>query len=107
MSTVEVSFLGENFAGQMNEMRGWLDHRHLELRAFRQFADGEAISCRLGFAKKQDAIAFADAFGGRVLVSNRLRTGPGLTPIAPDMESVVSEFGTSVLPAKGKFSSES
>jgi hypothetical protein len=67
MSAVEVSFRGESFASQMSEMRGWLDHRHLEPRAFRQFANGEAISCRLGFARKLDAIAFADAFAGRIL----------------------------------------
>ena len=50
----------------MSEMRSWLDNREISPSLFRL----EAGCYRLEFARKSDAVTFAEAFGG-YLVEDR------------------------------------
>lgn len=64
--SVELTITETNLVGRMNEMRTWLDHRHIEPAMFR-FVDGEAPGeFRVNFSSEADAAAFAEQFGGKV-----------------------------------------
>jgi hypothetical protein len=69
--TVDVRFTGNEVVGLMSNMRTWLDHRRLEPNTFRQITERDAASFRLEFKNEHEAEAFAQAFGGRVVVSPR------------------------------------
>jgi hypothetical protein len=63
---VELTIAETIFIGRMNEMRTWLDHRHIEPTMFR-IVDGEAPGeVRISFSSEGDATAFATEFGGEV-----------------------------------------
>ena len=66
MHTVNVPRANRPLAGMMGEMRSWLDSRELIPSLFRI----EQGCYRLEFARKSDAVRFADAFGG-CLVDDR------------------------------------
>jgi hypothetical protein len=61
---VEVPVTDENFVGQMNRMRAWLDHRHIEPNSFTLSYAGAQKGVRVLFAGESDAAAFAEEFGG-------------------------------------------
>ena len=60
MHIVNVPRANRPLAGMMSEMRSWLDSREISPSLFR-IAQG---CYRLEFARKSDAVRFADAFGG-------------------------------------------
>jgi hypothetical protein len=63
---VELPLIEANFIEQMNRMRTWLDHRHVETSMFR-FVTGTAVGeCRVHFTSEADALAFAEEFGGEL-----------------------------------------
>jgi len=67
--TVEVRLIGDDLPAFMSQMRTWLDHKRLEPDGFRCSRGSPATACRLDFKVEAEAVAFAKAFGGRVLGS--------------------------------------
>lgn len=65
--TVEVRLIGGDLIASMSHMRTWLDHRRVEPDAFRHSAGGAGITFRVDFKVEDEALAFARAFGGRVI----------------------------------------
>lgn len=65
MYTVEVPLLRGNLASSMIDMRVWLDNRHVEPDNFRQSSQRHLLE--LDFKIEDEAAAFAEAFGGRVI----------------------------------------
>jgi hypothetical protein len=66
---VETSVGERDFVASMREMRTWFDHRRIEPDAFRHATAGERITFYADFRAEPDAVAFARAFGGRVIRS--------------------------------------
>jgi len=50
----------------MAGIRQWLDDKRFEPDAFRCATDEENVTCRLEFKIESEAVACAEAFGGRV-----------------------------------------
>jgi len=48
----------------MSEMRTWFDRHGISAAAFDHSSSGPGITFRVGFAQENDALAFAQAFGG-------------------------------------------
>lgn len=67
--TVEIRRIGGDLLSLMSQMRTWLDHQRFEPDAFRYSVGSPATAFRLDFKNEQAAIAFAKAFGGRILGS--------------------------------------
>jgi hypothetical protein len=67
--TIEVRDPGNDLSVTMSAMRMWLDHHHFEPGAFRQLHLGVGVIFRLEFKREREAVAFANAFGGRLLGS--------------------------------------
>lgn len=65
---VELTIAEPNFVERMNEMRTWLDHRHVEPSRFRLVVGDASGECRVHFTSEADAAAFAQEFGGDVSV---------------------------------------
>jgi hypothetical protein len=63
---VEIRREREPLAKAMSDIREWLDTRRFEPDAFRCNTDEEAVTFRLEFKNEGEAIACANAFGGRV-----------------------------------------
>ncbi|HVH74405.1 MAG TPA: hypothetical protein VM755_05770 [Stellaceae bacterium] len=66
---VEIRVLDGDLAGNMMEMRDWLDRRRLGPNAFRCLSGGDSIIIRVDFEDRQDAADFARQFGGRLLAA--------------------------------------
>ena len=65
---VEVPAIAGELNGQMNRMRAWLDHQRYEPSAFRVSTDGVGAGvCRVGFNNEDEAAAFIQEFGGRLI----------------------------------------
>ena len=62
--TVEVAITGD-LAGELSQMRTWLDHMKIQAIDFRKMPS--ANICRVGFASEQEAGRFAQAFAGQIL----------------------------------------
>jgi hypothetical protein len=62
---VEIAIDWENLADELSRMRTWLDHMKCQVIGFRQIPD--ANICRVDFEGEQQAMEFAQAFGGKVL----------------------------------------
>ena len=77
--TVEVRVIGGDLLAPMSEMRTWLDHNRFEPDAFRYSAGTPATTFRVDFKREPEAVAFAKAFGGRILGSPQ--AWRSLTPI--------------------------
>ena len=61
---VEVPVSEDDLVAQMNRMRAWLDHRHVEPNSFTLSYAGTRKGVRVHFAGENDAAAFAKEFGG-------------------------------------------
>ena len=70
MFSVEISALsmGVALAESMTKMREWLDRHQVEPALFRYSTDPPAVVFRVEFAGEEQAIAFAEAFGGHFVV---------------------------------------
>ena len=66
-ATVEIRLIGSNLANTMREMRMWLDHRKLAPQGFRQSTYPGGLALHIEFRARNEAAAFADFFGGRIL----------------------------------------
>lgn len=64
---VEVRSAGDDMGASMILMRIWLDHHRFGPDSFCQLNDGLGISFRLEFKAEREAVAFASAFGGRIV----------------------------------------
>jgi hypothetical protein len=64
--TVEVRRVDTELAAAMTEMRGWLDRRGINAFEFDYSRGGPGITFRIGFWRESDALAFAEAFRGRL-----------------------------------------
>jgi hypothetical protein len=62
---VEVAIEAEHLAHELSQMRTWLDHMKIHAVGFRRVPG--ANTCRVDFEKEQEARAFGQAFGGRIL----------------------------------------
>jgi hypothetical protein len=62
---VEVGVAAGNLAGELTQMRTWLDHMKFHAIGFRKIPGKDV--CRVDFQGDQEARAFAQAFAGRVL----------------------------------------
>ena len=63
MRIVDLPHVQGDLASAMSHIRSWLDTRDMSLSLFHL----ESGRYRLEFAVETDAIAFADAFGGRII----------------------------------------
>ncbi len=69
LHTVEIPLVHGDLPAAMSRMRMWLDHRRIETNVFRCSGGLPATTLRLEFKSEDEAEAFADAFGGRLLRS--------------------------------------
>ena len=68
LHVVEVRFPGENFPELLLRVRGWLNTENAPPSTFRYwFCEADAV-LRVNFESEGQARAFAEAFGGVVLV---------------------------------------
>ena len=67
---VEISISHESaaLAESMKKMREWLDRRRIEPAVFRFNTTRRAVVFRIEFAGEDQAVAFAEAFGGHLAV---------------------------------------
>lgn len=63
---VTVTTGGPDFMDRMNQMRTWLDHRHVEPSHFRCSVGDASGEYRVHFDAEADAVAFASEFDGEV-----------------------------------------
>ena len=102
--TVEIRLIGGDLMTAMTHMRTWLDHQHVEPDAFRHSAGGAGIAFRVDFKRESQAVAFARAFGGRLLglpiATDReaslwpSRPAPDIAAVAPlDLEPIANVRG--------------
>jgi hypothetical protein len=74
--TVEVRFAGDTFRELMLRVRGWLNSENAWPSTFRYwFSEPEAL-LRVNFESEEQAHAFADAFGGIILVGEAVTSLP-------------------------------
>lgn len=67
MFTVKSFIEKASLVSEMETMRTWLDHMHVQPAASRYaFIGKRGVSCRVEFEREGDAQAFARAFGGTV-----------------------------------------
>lgn len=64
--TVDVRHVGSELAEPMAEMRRWLDHRRIQPAFFGHSLGGPGIAFRITFTGENEAVAFAEAFRGRL-----------------------------------------
>jgi hypothetical protein len=67
LHVVEVRFSGEHFRDFLVRIRDWLDAQHTQPTTFRYWFDEPQTVLRVNFELGEQAIAFAEAFGGTVL----------------------------------------
>ena len=67
MHVVEVRHGGDNLVAPMNQMRNWLDAKHIEPVVFRLSLIPGGTVFRMEFRSVGEAVAFARAFGGKVI----------------------------------------
>ena|SRR5256885_7615507 len=72
---VEVGSAGD-IGAVMSQMRTWLDHYRVQPENFRHVRENTVSMFRVEFKNDSEAVAFASAFGGRVL-----RPEPQLPPL--------------------------
>ena len=68
LHVVEIRFAGENFKDVISRVRGWLNCESAQPSTFRyQLSEPDSV-VRVNFEFEEQAHAFAQAFGGVVLV---------------------------------------
>jgi hypothetical protein len=65
--SVEIRIAAATLAEQMEQMRTWLDSRGCAPRFVSIGGRGASHIYRVDFEARSDAVAFAEAFGGRLL----------------------------------------
>jgi hypothetical protein len=64
---VDIDVSGDRLSERMNQMRMWLDHMRCQTASFRQVAASDDPVYRVDFFDENQARAFAQAFGGKIL----------------------------------------
>jgi hypothetical protein len=67
LHVVEIRFVEENFRELMLRVRGWLNIENAQPSTFRYWFCESHLLLRVNFESKEQARAFAEAFGGIVL----------------------------------------
>ena len=67
MRTVTITLRGADFAGEMVEMRTWLDQHMIEPARFTYREDGKLVVISVDFRKDHHAEAFKIRFDGQSL----------------------------------------
>ena len=94
MRTVTITLRGADFAGEMVEMRTWLDQHMIEPARFTYREDGKLVVISVDFRKDHHAEAFKIRFDGQSLEADvPLHTGH---PAEPDCGN---DFGSAEIPA--------
>src|SRR5215469_11142637 len=65
MRTATIALCGADFAGEMIEMRSWLDQHFFEPAMFTYKQDGEIVVISVDFQEDNHAEAFQSRFTGR------------------------------------------
>ena len=68
LHVVEIRFVGESFQELISRVRGWLDEENFQPTTFRYWLSEPHSALRVNFESEEQAQAFAQAFGGVVLV---------------------------------------
>jgi hypothetical protein len=68
LHVVEIRFAAENFCDMIARLRAWLDDENLQQGTFRYWLTEPDSVLRVDFKAEEQAQAFAQAFGGVVLV---------------------------------------
>ena len=68
LHVVEIRFAGENFHEVKSRVRGWLNCENAQPSTFRYWLSEPDSVLRVNFESEEQAQAFAQAFGGVVLV---------------------------------------
>jgi hypothetical protein len=68
LHAVEIRFAGEDFRDLISRVRGWLDDGNFQPTTFRYWLSEPDSVLRVNFEFEEQAQAFAQAFGGVVLV---------------------------------------
>jgi hypothetical protein len=68
LHVVEIRFAAENFRELVARLRGWLDDENFRPRTFRYSLTEPDSVLHVDFEAEEQAQAFAQAFGGVVLV---------------------------------------
>lgn len=91
MQTAEVRISDDDFGGRLKDMRLWLDERRFEPSVFTYFYLDPGMMVRVLFDIDNEALAFAQEFGGSVIETGR-EVGPLLTtdPLANSLDPMYS-----------------
>jgi hypothetical protein len=81
---VEVCLVGSDLIASMSQMRTWLDHHRFQPDTFRQSSGGAGLTLQLDFKSETEAVAFAKAFGGRLLGMQAENGGAAPWSVAED-----------------------
>lgn len=82
--TVELRYIGGDPARLMRDMRIWLDRNHLEPEEFYHSSAPPGVAFRVGFSDRDNAAAFARAFGGWLEGADQAGAGPRwIVPSSP------------------------
>jgi hypothetical protein len=68
LHVVEIRFAGENFKEVISRVRGWLNGENAQPSTFRYWLSEPDSVVRVNFEFEEQAQAFAQEFGGVVLV---------------------------------------
>jgi hypothetical protein len=68
LHVVEVRFSGEHFRDFLVRVRGWVDTQNIQPATFRYWFHEPETVLRINFEALEQATAFAQAFGGVVLL---------------------------------------
>ena len=84
MFSVEISTSDEGaaLADSMKKMRDWLDRHRIEPAVFRYGTTPPGLVFRVEFSGDEQAIAFAEAFGGHLIVDQTSPSDPEPCPVA-------------------------
>jgi hypothetical protein len=82
--SVQISTSEEStaLAESMKKMREWLDRHQVEPAVFRYSTIPAAVVFRVEFAGEEQAIAFAEAFGGHLVVDQTSASDLAACPVA-------------------------
>ena len=82
--SVEISTSEESaaLAESMKKMRDWLDRHRIEPSVFRYSNTPPGLVFRVEFAGDEQAIAFAEAFGGHLIIDRTSPSDPEPCPVA-------------------------
>jgi len=73
--TVELRYIGGDLAGLLHDMQVWLDRNRIKAEQFHHSSAPPGLAFRIEFSDRDQATAFAEAFGGCVEGADPQGTG--------------------------------